>query len=174
MKYSVIIFLLLIFGFNDAPAQDKIKWYPIEKAVKMSKKNPKMIFVDMYTDWCGWCKRMDQTTFIDPVIVAYMNEYYYPVKFNAERKDTVLFNQREYVNSNPEGRRSSHQLAQKLLNGRMSYPSFVFLNEKAEVITVLPGYQQADKFEPILHFISDEAYKDQSFEQYLETFQSAY
>lgn len=179
MKYYIILLisLFLVSGASfgqDGGEQETIKWHSFEKAMKLSKKNPKKIFIDMYTDWCGWCKKMDQTTFKDPVIAKFMNENYYAVKFDAERTDTVLFQNRVYVNPNPEGRRSSHELARALLNGRMSFPSFVFLSEEGQPITIVPGYQKAGSFEPILHFIAEDAYKDQSWEQYRDSFEGSF
>jgi thioredoxin-related protein len=154
---------------STAPAA-KIKWYDFEEAVAASKKNPKKMFLDMYTDWCGWCKKMDQSTFINPVIVEYMNKHFYAVKFNAERKDTVNYNGKAYVNPNPTGKRSSHQLAQALLNGRMSYPSFVFLNEKQEMITIVPGYRKAPEFESILVYIGGDIYQTKKWEEFSASF----
>jgi thioredoxin-related protein len=153
-----------------ASATDKIKWVSIEEAAALNKKKPKKIFVDMYTDWCGWCKKMDASTFINPVIVKYMNDNYYAVKFNAERKDTVTFNGKSYMNSNPTGSRSSHQLAQELLGGRMSYPSFVFLDENLAKVTTVPGFRKAPEFEAILNYISTNAYKTQKWEEFNASF----
>ena len=155
-----------------APAAStaKIKWVDFEEAVALNKKKPKKIFIDMYTDWCGWCKKMDASTFVNPVIVEYMNENYYAVKFNAERKDTVSFNGKDYVNANPAGSRASHQLAQELLGGRMSYPSFVFLDENFGKLTTVPGYRKAPEFESILHYFGENAYKTQKWEEFSPTF----
>lgn len=144
----------------------KIKWMDFEEAVALNKKKPKKIFIDMYTDWCGWCKKMDAATFVNPVIVEYMNDNFYAVKFNAERKDTVEFNGTIYVNPNPTGTRSSHQLAQELLNGRMSYPSFIILDENLDKVTTIPGYHKAPEFETILHYIGENAYKTQKWEEF--------
>jgi thioredoxin-related protein len=148
----------------------KIKWLDIEEAVALNQKKPKKIFIDTYTDWCGWCKKMDASTFINPVIVDYMNKNFYAVKFNAERKDTVNFNGKEYINPNPNGARSSHQLAMELLSGRMSFPSFVILDEKLNKVTVVPGYRKAPEFESILHWIGENAYQKQSYQEYSPTF----
>ncbi|MFT6716831.1 MAG: thiol:disulfide interchange protein, partial [Saprospiraceae bacterium] len=60
-----------------------IKWLTMEQAYKASRTLDKPIFIDVYTSWCGWCKRMDQTTFRDPVVANYINTNFYPVKFNA-------------------------------------------------------------------------------------------
>ncbi len=155
---------------TNAASGDKVKWYTFEEALAANQKNPKKLFIDMYTDWCGWCKKMDQTTFLNPVIVDYMNKHYYAVKFNAERKDTVTFNGHDYVNANPTGKRSSHQLAQQLLNGRMSYPSYVFMNEEEQMITVVPGYRKAPEFESILNYIGSNAYKTKKWDEFMSTF----
>jgi thioredoxin-related protein len=149
----------------------KIKWLDFEEAVALNKKKPKKMFIDMYTDWCGWCKKMDGSTFINPVIVEYMNENYYAVKFNAERKDTVNFNGKQYLNPNPSGTRSTHQLAMELLSGRMSYPSFIILDEKLNKVTTVPGYRKAPEFESILHFFGENAYlTDPVFSNFDATF----
>ena len=46
-----------------APKEEAVKWLTIEQAQELNKKKPRKIFVDVYTDWCGWCKKMDKTTF---------------------------------------------------------------------------------------------------------------
>jgi len=148
------------------PNAPKIKWMSFEEAYALNKKKPRKIFIDMYTDWCGWCKRMDATTFADPVIVAYMNEHFYNVKMDAERKDTIVLDGVTFVNEHPENKRSSHKLAIELLRGKMSYPSFVFLNEKSQMLTVVAGYQPAKEFEPIIHYFGDDAYLKSSWEEF--------
>ena len=62
---------------------------------------PKKVFIDLYTSWCGWCKRMDATTFKQRAIVEYMNQKYYAVKFDAETRDTINFNGHSFINSDP-------------------------------------------------------------------------
>ena len=99
-----------------------------------------------------------------------MNEHFYDLKFNAERKDTVQFQGKAYYNSNPAGKRSSHQLAQTLMNGRMSYPSYVFLDEETNRITIVPGYRKAPEFESILNYIASDAYKTKKWEEFMAGF----
>ncbi len=169
--------MLLFIGGNTIGQEvkkSKIKWYDLEEALKLNKKKPKKIFIDMYTDWCGWCKKMDQSTFADPVIVKYMNEHYYPVKFNAETNDTVMFNNKVYVNPNPTGKRSSHKLAVALMQGRMSFPSYVFMNEGQQVITIVPGYRKSPEFETIMHYIAEDAYQKEKWETFSAGFQGSY
>ncbi|MEI6434582.1 MAG: thioredoxin family protein [Bacteroidota bacterium] len=179
------IFLLVIISlilcdslslFAQEPAkpavkESKIKWYSFEDAYNLIKKKPKKIFIDMFTDWCGWCKKMDSETFANPVIAEYMSDNFYCVKFNAERKDTIVLDGQTFVNPNPTGSRSTHKLAVELLRGKLSYPSFVFLNEKGQELTVIAGYQQPREFEKILNWFGSNAYLKTQFEDYKVGFQ---
>ena len=160
----VIISVLPIFG-----NAQKINWMTFQEAIELNKTAPKKIFIDVFTDWCGWCKRMDQTTFLNPEVVEYMNENYYAVKFDAESSDTIVFGGYTYINEGGmNGRRGTHQLAVDLLQGRMSYPSYVFMNEKNQLLTVAPGYMEAKDFLPILSFIGSNAYLRQTFKDYIK------
>ena len=143
------------------PKNNKIKWYSFEDAYQLNKKKQKKIFIDVYTDWCGWCKKMDAETFTNPVIINYMSKNFYCVKLNAERKDTVIIDGVVFVNPSPTGKRATHQLAIDLLNGKMSYPSYVFLAKQRTKLGILPGYHQAKEFEIWLHYFGDGALENQ-------------
>lgn len=174
LKYTTLFFLVFMGATIIAQEKAEIKWYTIEEAVELNKKKKKKFFIDLYTDWCGWCKKMDANTFTDPIIAQYMNENFWPVKFDAESSEPVTVNGQEFVNPNPNKRRSSHQLAVALLNGKMSYPSFAFLDQEVKLITVLPGYNPPEKLEPVLHFIAEEAYKDETFQEFQGKFESSF
>lgn len=145
--------------------EEGLTWLSWEEAVKANQKKPKKFIVDVYTDWCGWCKRMDQTTFSDPKVQAYLSKHFYAVKLDAEQKKEITFDGNTF-NFVPSGRRGYHQLAYALLDGRLSYPSIVYLNEKVERITVSPGYKTAEDIMPELTFVADEHYKNSSFQDY--------
>lgn len=167
-----IFLLLIVMSFiylNENKAQEtKVKWYSFEEAVELNKKEQRKIFIDVYTDWCGWCKKMEATTFTNPHITKILNEEYYAVRFDAETNDTISFGGREFINEG--GRRSPHQLAVALLQGKMSYPSVAYLNENNQFLTAVPGYYTADRLEPVLKFFAEDAFKSQSFEEYSKNF----
>jgi len=146
-------------------ASEEFKWYTWEEAVEANKQNPKKIFVDVYTDWCGWCKKMDKATFQQPEVEAYLAKNFYSVKLDAEQKEAINFNGNEFKWVNA-GRRGVHQLAYSLLDGKMSYPTVVYLNEKMEKIMVSPGYKDVEKFMSELSFAQEEAYTTMSYEDF--------
>jgi thioredoxin-related protein len=152
------------------PGPERIRWYSFEEAYQLNKKKQKKIFIDVFTDWCGWCRKMDAETFTNPVISEYMMDHFYCVKLNAERKDTIIIDGVTFTNPNPAGRRSTHQLAVELLKGNMSYPSYVFLNEKSQWMTVVAGYHGAKDFEPILHYFGEDEYQKIPWEDFRATF----
>ncbi len=165
----LIIALIVMMALPVFGNAQKINWMSFEEAVKLNETAPKKIFIDVYTDWCGWCKRMDQTTFQDTAVIKYMNENYYAVKFDAEMSDTIVFGGYTYVNEGGvNGRRGTHQLAAAMLQGRLSYPSYVFMNENNQLLTVAPGYMDAKDIMPVLSYFATDAFKKQSFNDYIK------
>ncbi|MBO0341683.1 MAG: DUF255 domain-containing protein [Bacteroidota bacterium] len=164
--YTQISLLFIAFiGFN-AQAQD-IQWISWEEAVELSKTDaqPKKIFVDVYTDWCGWCKKMDKNTFQHPDVSKYMQDNFYMVKLDAEGKDPIEY-QGKTFKFVPSGRRGYHELAAALLQGRMSYPTVVFLDEQLNMLSPVPGYQQVEPFMQIAKYFGENIYKDKDWESY--------
>tara|TARA_B110001452_G_scaffold163989_1_gene136761 strand:+ start:3851 stop:4357 length:507 start_codon:yes stop_codon:yes gene_type:complete len=163
-KFALLLLLSLTAISN---AQEKILWTSIEEAyaLTLTEASPKKIFIDVYTDWCGWCKRMDKATFQNPEVAAYMNEHYYNVKFDAEQKESIemLGNTFKFI---PQGNRGYHELAAALLNGKMSYPTVVFMNPKFEMLSPVPGYQEAGPFMNIAKYFGDNIYTEKSWQDY--------
>jgi len=174
MKRNIAICLLILATGLNAQSQteaSKVKWYTFEEAIKLNEKNPKKIFIDVFTDWCGWCKTMDKNTFSNPVIAEYLNKYYYPVKFNAESKQDVSYKGTVYKNKGAETR-SPHDLAIALLNGQLSYPSVVYMDGDSKLLTAVPGYNTPADIEPILAFFAEDYYKTTKWEDFKAKFTS--
>jgi thioredoxin-related protein len=128
---------------SDSQVQSKtsIEWLDLETAADRNKESKKLFFIDIYTDWCGWCKKMDQSTFMDSAVVAYMNTHFYAVKMNAESRNPIAYKEvlYEYKMFNGKG---YNELAVNLLSGKMSFPSFVVLSKKEVKIGTLIGFQK--------------------------------
>ncbi|MFO7574278.1 MAG: DUF255 domain-containing protein [Bacteroidales bacterium] len=172
LKYVLAINLLALSLFTvNAQKPGKVKWYTLEEAEKLAMTTPKPIFIDTYTDWCSWCKRLETETFSNPVIAEILNTRFYPVKFNAEGNEEISFRGMKFVNDGKYGR--THQLTIALLRDKVGYPSLIFFNEEIELLTVVPGFQTAKDIEPLLSFFADKAYDKSTFDEYSATFKGS-
>ncbi|MDZ7264245.1 MAG: thioredoxin family protein [candidate division KSB1 bacterium] len=127
----------------------------LEKA-SLEKKN---MIVDFYTDWCHWCKVMDEKTFHDSTVANKLQQRFITVRINAESPtDTVNFQGHRFTNI---------ELTQAFrVTG---FPSLAFISPDKEVITVIPGYIPAEPFNYLLDYIDQECYKKQmSFEEFMK------
>jgi thioredoxin-related protein len=134
----------------------EIKWLTYDEAVKLSKKKPKKIFIDVYTDWCGWCKKMDKTTFQDPKIMEYMNSKYYAVKLDAESDKAVAF----------QGKMMTEKQMAASVFKITGYPSTVYLEPDEKIIQPVPGYMDVVTLDKLLHYVAGDYYKTLTWEQF--------
>jgi thioredoxin-related protein len=145
-----LFFLCLSFALNGAAqAQEQIQWMKFEEAVAANANNPKMILVDVYTDWCGWCKKMDKDTFSDPQVVAHLKKNFYAVKLNAE--DT----KRRFPFMGKTFSEAEMAVAMRV----NSYPNFVVIEPGLQNLAQLPGYREPAAFLAGLNELIEKAFK---------------
>lgn len=154
--------LLFIVGLGQLTAQE-IQWMSLNEALEAQKREPKKIFMDAYANWCGPCKLLDEHTFSHQDVAAFINEHFYPVKFNAEGNEVVVYQGQEFSNPqfNPErvnGRNSQHELAQAL--GINSYPTMIFFDEAGAPLGPVYGYQEPRDLEVYLTFFLEDKYEE--------------
>lgn len=127
-------------------------WREFAAGMDEAEGSDKLVLVDVYTDWCGWCKRMDRTTYRDSLVLDFLDRRYVTVKINAESKEPTQYRGEGYT---------YRELAGGF--GVRSYPTTLFLEADGSPITTVPGYWKPEDFIIILHFIADRHYKDTKF-----------
>jgi uncharacterized protein YyaL (SSP411 family) len=145
-RIFAVITLLIIGGIQISNAQLKnpeVKWYEWDEGYELAKESGKILLVDIYTDWCGWCKKMDRDTYAKDSIKYLLNKYFIAVKFNPELNKKYHIDDNEY-----NGRQLQSSLLQ---NQRSGYPTTVFLlpNKKA-ILSIVPGYKDEAAFKAVL------------------------
>ena len=146
-----------------------VNWLNFREAQELNKKNSKPFLIDVYTSWCGWCKHMMKTTYSDPGLASYINTYFYPVKFDAETKDTIEYNGVRYFNEST-GPKTPHQLAKKFLGNSLSYPSTIFVNNNFQFNLLTQGYLDVRKIEPLLIYTLENIFRTSSYEDFNNKF----
>lgn len=154
-------------------AQEEVKWIGFEEAVALSEKEPRPILVDLYTDWCGWCKRMDKDTYENEVIAKYINDNYYAVKMDGEGKEDIKYKEKTFKFVQ-QGKSKYHEFAAAIMKGKMSYPSTAFFNAEQQLIQTVPGYLKKERFEKILAYFKQSNYTETPWPDFEKNFKSSF
>lgn len=166
MYKTVPIIIFSIFLAIQVRAQAPVKWYSFEEAIELQKVEQRKIVIDVYTEWCGWCKRMDKSTFQKTHIANYLNENYYPVKLDAEQKEDINFAGQKFSFIDKGKGRSYHEFALAVTKGQLSYPTLVFIDESMNIIQSIPGFRTAQEFEIIMTYFGEDQHKSIPWSSY--------
>jgi len=167
---KIITLLIIVFALN-TNAQEKVNWLSFEKAIELNKTNPKPILVSIYTDWCGWCKKMYNETYTNSIIAKYVNDNYHAIKLNGEGKEPITYKAYTFK-FNQQGNTKYHELSAALLNGKLSYPTTIILNKEEQLLDRIPGYLPAIKMEMVLAFFIKKDRKEEKWEDFVKNFKS--
>lgn len=164
MRISALLFFTVLLSFSDllagtpgdsTAAHATLNWQSFNNGFADAKKNGKKILVDVYTDWCGWCKRLDRDVYGNASVAAYLRDHYVLVKLNPETNTTVMYKDTSYA---------AGVFARAF--GISGYPTILFFEPSGEPIDRLGGYVAADKFLPIIQFIGEDYYKKMSWSDF--------
>jgi thioredoxin-related protein len=146
LRNLLAVVLLALAAAVPAHAQDKpqIQWLDWDAGIEQARATGKPILVDVYTDWCGWCKRMDRDVYARPEIREFLTTRYVTVKLDAEASDAARYQGKNY---------SSSTLAERFKV--TSYPTTIFLRANGDHILNVPGYVPADRFLLVLRYIGE-------------------
>ncbi len=121
MKAKFLVVLFSVF-FTQSWAQVNFIFEDLGKALAEAKTTKKYIMVDVYADWCGWCKKMDVSTFKDSQVSNFVNANMIALKLNSEKGDGIAFAQKHNVTG---------------------LPTIVYLDSRGNLVRTAPGYKTA-------------------------------
>ena len=170
--YLLVLSLVIVLPGRPC-AQSAIQWEEFPEAIQRAQLENKKILIEVYTQWCGWCKVMDQKTFHHPEVVDYINDRYVAVRFDAEDQSDIQFKGNTY-SFVKKGRNGYHELAAELMRGRLSYPTIVFLDEQLNVIQPIPGYQNPQDFQMILMYFADNYFRRVPWGRFTEQYKNRF
>lgn len=176
MKKSALAALLACFFFFSfskvkQPEKEKINWLSLDEVNLKMKAEPRPVLIDLYTNWCYWCKVMDKKTYNNSNVISYINSHFYAVKLNAETKDTIVWGDRKYAfNSNDK----INDFAIYVTQGQLAFPNTVIFPKKDQQPASIPGYMQPEEIEPILKYFGEEKYVVENFSQFSKNFNTTW
>jgi len=156
LKLLTLLSVIFSTGWraNEAPA---LVWYSFNEGMAKAKTENKFVLMDVYTDWCGWCKVMDEKTYGDDNVAAYLKEKFVLVRLNPEKDGTVSYKGRLI---------EAAALAQGM--GIDGYPATVFFEPTGDAVTMVSGYIQAGEFLKMIKFIGGRHYLTTNYSDFVK------
>lgn len=141
---ALALFLFSFSAFSHA-SSGGISWISYEKGIALAEKEQKKLLIYFYTDRCTYCEEMDEKTFKDPAVVAYINKNFIPVRVNSqkERKTAQIFRVR-------------------------GVPDTWFMSETKDAIGHQAGFISAENMIQMLKWINSGSYKSMSLKNYIK------
>lgn len=142
-----------------ASAPKAMNWVPLEDGLKRASATGKYVFVTVYTDWCGYCRKLNNVTFKASPVLKELGKNFQSVRINAESQKTVVW----------QGKRMSEREVAGREWGVTGFPTMLFMSPKGEIIGSYSAYADPELMVKLLTYISSGARERKvSFEDFIE------
>lgn len=175
MQKLILIFFCSLIGLpakvktsGNATAQEEhIQWMNLNEAAAGLQNQKKAVLIDLYTDWCSWCKVMDKKTYSNKNVQQYIQEKFYAVKVNAESKEALIWAGKTYqYNRNYK----VNDFAVFITRGQLSFPTTIIIPADGSEPQAIPGYLETKDFELIAKYFGEGGYGKIPFDKYQKEF----
>lgn len=153
IKYLILSISLLLCIQSNAQEKQSVNWLTFEQLEDSLAKKPKKVFIDFYTDWCVYCRKMDKKIFTKPAVIQVLNQDYYALRFDAESTSEVVFGGHTLINNQiGKTRNPLHQIAQLLATreGQFTAPTMIILDKDFKVIARYFEYMDSKRLLEVL------------------------
>lgn len=151
-----------------APIQSGPSWTTWENIQNSPRLKQRKTMIFIYADWCNWCRKMEMETFANPGVSRFMNDHFNLVRFNGEQKEEILFKGKKY-GFVKVGQRGYNEWVALLMNGNVSFPAVVFLDEQGQVVQSISGFKATDELLMIMQYVYSNAYMHTPWAAYQRT-----
>jgi len=145
----------LFFVYVFLPGNAFANWGKFDEGMSDSMKSGKYAIVDFYTDWCGWCKKMDEEVFSRPDVSLRLSREFVTIRIDAESANPLTY----------KGQKTNARTFTGMMQVQ-GYPTLIVFNSKGDPVALLPGYVDAKTFMLFLDYVKREVYRKQTFEDY--------
>lgn len=175
MRTPLLLLFICFICFSSAwiiPLNtSNVEWLKLEDITQKLKEQNKPVIIDLYTDWCHWCKVMDEKTYSHKKVIDYISEHFYASRVNAETMETINWRGKNY-NYNSQYKINDFSLF--ITYGQASFPTTVIIPDDGSAAIPIAGYMKPKEIEPILKFFGEGAYKTQTYPEFQKTFHASW
>ncbi|MBS1667431.1 MAG: DUF255 domain-containing protein [Bacteroidetes bacterium] len=162
---------LLLTSVMPMPKENRVKWIGLTEAEANLKNEKRPILIDLYTDWCGWCKVMDKKTYSNKKLAAYLADKFYTVRLNAETKEQISWNGKTYHFNSAY---KVNEFAIFITKGRLEFPTTIVIPTDGSEPQAIAGYLETKDFEIIAKYFGESNYGNISFDEYQKKFKPSW
>lgn len=164
---SVILVSAVLLSAHVPKEKETLNWLTLTEVEAKLKEQPRPVLIDLYTDWCGWCKVMDKKTYTNEQLIKYLNEKFYVVKLNAETRSELSWKGKIY-SFNPQYK--TNDIALYLTAGQLAYPTTVIIPSGNDEPQPIPGMLEVKDMELITTYFGENQYGKVPFNSYAKRY----
>jgi len=166
--FGLVLVLCSLAAFKK---NDSTEWISLDEAQKQLTITKKPVLIDLYTDWCGWCKVMDKQTYSNKKVAEYLKQKFYTVKVNAESTEKINWMGKQFMFNRQY---KTNEFAMYLTQGQLSYPTTVIIPTDDSGPQAIPGFLKPADFELIVKYFGENKYGNVPFEEYRKGFKASW